>query len=116
MRWVTCNRPGCPELIPAGKGRCDGCEREADARRGTARQRGYDRAHERFRRRVLRRDPRCVLCGEKSTDADHFPTSRRELVARGLNPNDPAYGRGLCHSCHSAQTSVNQPGGWAGRR
>lgn len=56
----------------------------------------------------------CVLCGKApSVVADHWPLSRRELVARGLDPNDPRYGRGLCADCDRAQTARRQPGGWA---
>ncbi|MEU6709988.1 hypothetical protein ABZ897_00800 [Nonomuraea sp. NPDC046802] len=49
-----------------------------------------------------------------STVADHHPLSRRELVARGLDPDDPQYGRGLCTSCHGKETAANpeQAGGW----
>lgn len=110
-----CSVKGCPTLFDGPKSRCPAHERTADRTRGTSRQRGYDREHEnRFRRAVLQRDPICVVCGHRpSRDADHFPRSRRELVAAGLDPNDPSYGRGLCGPCHSASTARRQPGGWA---
>jgi len=55
----------------------------------------------------------CVLCNEAlSTVADHWPLSRRELSARGMDPDDPQYGRGLCDHCHNQETAANQPGGW----
>lgn len=115
VRWRPCNVPGCPNLTQAAK--CADCESEADLRRGTARQRGYDRNHERFRRRVLKRDRVCQRCREApSTVADHYPLSRRELVRRGLDPNDPARGRGLCKPCHDSETAEHQPGGWYGSR
>jgi len=112
---TTCSTPGCPVLTSGG--RCPGCRREAEARRGTARQRGYGGGHERrFRRGVLVRDPVCVLCrDELATVADHWPLSRRQLVAAGLDPNDPAHGRGLCVSCHNKETARHQPGGWNAR-
>ncbi len=110
----VCSVPGCPRLTTAS--RCAEHDHTADLARGGARQRGYGKAHERFRRTVLRRDPQCVLChSAPSTEADHWPWSRRELVARGLNPNDPQYGRGLCSTCHKQQTAKHQPGGWAAR-
>jgi len=107
-----CSTPGCPDLVE--RGRCSACTARAERRRGSARERGYDHHHEtRFRRVVLARDPICVLCSKDwSTDADHYPLDRRELVRRGLDPNDPRHGRGLCHSCHSAQTAKHQSGGW----
>ncbi|MFD9124937.1 holin [Kitasatospora sp. NPDC059571] len=111
---TICTVPGCPEYTEAG--RCDDHRREADARRGTARQRGYGRAHEqRFRAGVLARDPVCVLCSQApSLHADHHPLSRRELVEAGHDPDDPRHGRGLCPSCHSSETARHQPGGWNG--
>lgn len=120
----TCSTPGCPTLVPSG--RCAGCQGEADQRRGTRQQRGYGRAHtNRFRPGVLKRDPLCVCtdtthnhgpqCLAPSTVADHYPRSRRELVALELDPNDPQYGRGLCKRCHDMHTSYAQPGGWHAR-
>ena len=110
--WRVCSTPGCPEFTDQG-GRCADHRAEAEQRRGTARQRGYGKGHEtRFRPAVLARHPVCVLCGTKpSVHADHHPLSRRELVARGLDPDDPKHGRGLCQQCHSRETAQHQPGG-----
>lgn len=120
-KWRVCNVPGCPEFTQASK--CDAHRREAEARRGSARERGYDAEHERrFRRPVLQRDPTCVCtdvdhghgspCGQPSRHADHYPQDRRALVQAGLDPNDPKHGRGLCGPCHSSETAHHQPGGW----
>jgi 5-methylcytosine-specific restriction enzyme A len=68
---------------------------------------GYGtRGHkEQFRLPVLARAGyKCVLCGEPANIADHYPHSRRELVAAGLNPDDPQYGRALCKRCHDTST------------
>jgi 5-methylcytosine-specific restriction protein A len=116
-----CSQPGCPELV--AKGRCSTCQGQAEQRRGSARQRGYGRAHQtRFRPGVLRRDPLCVCedqahghgpqCLAPSTVADHWPRDKRELQALRLDDNDPRYGRGLCATCHNKYTAVAQPGGW----
>ena len=111
----VCPTSGCGALTSGG--RCRTCRDQADRARGTATERGYkSRGHTRFRRAVLRRDPVCVLCDLRiATVADHWPISRRELVAAGLNPNDPARGRGLCKDCHDRETAKHQPGGWAAR-
>jgi len=124
----VCPHPGCPNLTPGG--RCDQHRQAAEQRRGSARARGYARAHEhRFRPGVLRRDPLCVCTGgccpdhqhgdpsclAPSTVADHWPRGRRELVDAGADPNDPANGRGLCTTCHDHSTSHVQPGGWNAR-
>lgn len=119
---TVCSVPGCPEYTDQG-GRCADHRAEAEQRRGTARQRGYGRRHEtRFRPGVLTRDPACLCtdedhghgqpCGQPSVHADHYPLSRRELVAAGLDPDDPRHGRGLCGPCHSRETAKHQPGGW----
>ena len=107
----TCNR--CPTIITTGS-RCTRCARQADRARGTAKQRGYTGAgHKAFRAAVLARDPICTLCRKAwSTVADHHPASRRDLEDAGLDPNNPAYGRGLCPTCHNRSTAELQPGGW----
>ena len=110
----VCPSPGCPRLV-AEAGPCSTCSRKQDEARGTAAQRGYGHAHRTlFRPQVLARAGYiCELCQRAiATVADHYPLSRRDLVAEGLNPNDPRYGRALCKPCHDAETAVNQPGGW----
>lgn len=108
-----CSTPGCPE--PVTSGRCDRHRREADRARGTAHQRGYGTRHRNtFRAAVLARDTHCQWpdCTEPATEADHWPLSRRELVDRHLDPDDPQHGRGLCSDHHKQATATNQPGGW----
>lgn len=117
----VCSTPSCPNLVTAG--RCDDCKRAAEARRGTATERGYGSEHRtRFRRGVLKKNPLCVCedpahghgpkCLAPSKVADHWPLSRRELEAMGADPDDPAHGRGICKPCHDRHTSTAQPGGW----
>jgi 5-methylcytosine-specific restriction protein A len=110
----TCSVPGCPDLVPQGSGRCTTHATQADRARGTSTQRGYGHHHRtRFREAVLARDPICTLCRRApSHHADHYPLDRRELVARGMNPNHPRHGRGLCAPCHAKATATHQPGGW----
>lgn len=127
--WKVCTGPGpdgsgCTEAVPTG--RCPACVARAEQARGTARERGYDRRHDRrFRRKVLLKNPLCVCtdpghghgdeCLRPSRHADHWPRDRRALVAAGLDPNDPDYGRGLCGRCHGKHTATEQPGGWNAR-
>lgn len=72
---------------------------------------------------MLARNPRCVctdgshdhgptMCGQVATVADHYPTERVDLIAQGLDPNDPARGRGLCKRCHDKHTAATKPSGW----
>jgi 5-methylcytosine-specific restriction enzyme A len=58
-----------------------------------------------------------VLCSKTATVADHFPESRRALVAKGVNDPD-AFSRlrPLCTSCRNKETAKHQPGGWAAER
>lgn len=110
----VCSAHGCGTLYPSGEGsRCSEHRRAADkARRPDGNPYGTA-AHRRFRAAVLARDIICQICGIRpSTVADHWPLSRKELEARGLNPNDPARGRGLCKYDHDRETARNQPGGW----
>ena len=111
-----CSVAGCPELVKSG--RCDDHRAQAEQRRGNATQRGYTSAgHKHFRQGVLARQPICVACYRApSTEADHYPLSRKQLIDIGCNPNDPVYGRGLCHDCHAKATAKYQPGGWHARR
>lgn len=104
----------CPTPVLAGQQRCDECKAKAERDRGTATQRGYtSRGHRAFRRAVLAKQPICVSCRRNiSTVADHWPISRKDLIDQGLDPNDPARGRGLCKPCHDTETATNQPGGW----
>jgi 5-methylcytosine-specific restriction protein A len=111
----VCSVHGCPTIFPTTEGsRCLEHRRAADRARGTTRDRGYStRGHLTFRTAVLTRDPICVSCNTAlSTIADHYPLGRDELIARGLDPNNPAAGRGLCKPCDSTQTASRQPGGW----
>jgi 5-methylcytosine-specific restriction protein A len=108
----VCSVPGCPVLCAGG--RCAGHRREADRARGTFRERGYRGGHDRFRAAILAREPRCRLCLNPATVADHWPHSRRELVAMGADPDDPRAGRALCAPCHGRETQAtpDQRGGW----
>lgn len=82
--------------------------------RPTAAARGYGAAWQRVRTRFLRANPICILCGQPSQVADHYPKSRKQLLSEGItNPDAPEYLRPLCTSCHNKETAKHQPGGWA---
>ncbi|NKE61760.1 holin [Lentzea sp. PSKA42] len=121
-----CTTPGCSELTRRG-GRCGRCRSRADTSRGTVAERGYTGLHRsRFRSGVLAAHPLCRCaspcgppppgrpCPWPSTVADHWPLTRRELVAQGGDPNNPKHGRGLCASCHGRNTATDPrtKGGW----
>ncbi|TQM83247.1 5-methylcytosine-specific restriction protein A [Saccharothrix saharensis] len=123
-----CTRPGCPNRTTTG-GMCPDCRTRARRAHGTSAQRGYTAGHRsRFRPGVLSRPDdrvcRCnltdcpdhpgVSCSSPSTVADHWPLTRRELVAAGLDPDHPDRGRGLCGPCHARITARDHRtrGGW----
>ena len=109
-----CTAPGCPELVTSG--RCANHRRQAERTRGTAAQRGYDHRWARRRAAYLRRHPLCRLCPAPATVADHYPVSRRDLVAQGVPDPDADHRlRPLCASCHGKETAAHQPGGWHAR-
>ena len=111
---TLCNVKDCTTKIPQGQGRCDAHRAKADAARRVDGNPYNTAGHQRFRRAVLDRDPICVICNIAiATVADHWPNERRDLVTDGLNPDDPARGRGLCVTCHNEHTAASSPGGWA---
>ena len=106
----VCSTPGCPNLHPR-PGRCPQCRAQADRDRRPHGNPYNSPGHQAFREAVLTRDPICVLClATRATVADHHPTERRDLVAQGLDPNDPARGRGLCTPCHNRKTALTASG------
>lgn len=108
---TPCTHPTCTALTDGG--RCDEHKAQAEQHRGNFRQRGYGNGHKRFRRAVISRDVICRIChAALATVADHYPLGRNQLIAKGLDADDPQYGRGLCKPCDSTQTAQRQPGGF----
>lgn len=123
---TPCTAPGCPELTDGGP-----CEwhararrRQSDRQRGTTTERGYaGRRWVAARTATLLRDLICTCtanhpnhgpyCPSPSTIADHYPKTRRQLLAEGVaDPDHPRYLRGLCKPCHDRHTAATSPGGW----
>jgi 5-methylcytosine-specific restriction protein A len=103
MGWRVCSTPSCPE-VHEGTGRCPTCRAEADQGHRT-----------RFRPAVLAKNGgRCVDCGAPATVADHDPLDRDELVARGLDPDDPQHGQPRCKRDHDRRTAATKPAGFRG--
>lgn len=73
-------------------------------RRASRHERGYGRAHDRMRERVLREEPLCRLCDAAglvtaTTTADHIVP-----LAEGGTGDRSNY-QGLCDDCHRAKTA-----------
>lgn len=110
-----CATPGCPGKTPTG--RCERCQ--GRGQRGTAQgrettaARGYGAIWRAVRLDYLGRHPRCVLCGRMATVADHYPTSRRQLIRDQVPDPDADHRiRPLCAPHHATETAKHQPGGW----
>lgn len=112
---VACSVPGCPELTSGGRCEAHRAQDWAIRRERGAGQYGATR-WQRVRKAFLYRNPWCVLCMAQATVADHYPLSRRELIARGVDPDTPSRLRPLCTPCHNKETARHQPGGWAAER
>ena len=86
--------------------------------RQTSAQAGYTGTWaQRWRLPYLRDHPRCVLCQRAATVPDHYPRTRKQLVAASVhNPDAAQYLRALCAACHNRETARLQPGGWARER
>lgn len=96
---VACVRCG----RPAEENVCEQCRSASPAN-----ERPYDEvAWKRRSRSFLRVHRWCVLCLErgltvKATVADHYPETRKELLARGVDdPDASGYLRPLCASDHA---------------
>lgn len=103
-----CSTPGCPTLVQGG-GTCGPCTSETrrryDARRGSARERGYDSRWEGMRRRHLRIEPFCRQCMAEGKAVvgkvvDHVIPHRG---ARWLF-DMPENLQTLCLPCHGAKS------------
>ena len=108
----ACRQPGCPELTRDRSGYCEDHRNKAkrqydkatDAKRGSARQRGYDKRWERFREWFLQQPGNqiCHRCLELKGDV-----VKAELVHH-IKPVkdrpdlrlDPANCQALCRDCH----------------
>lgn len=114
-----CTYPGCTALVSAGS-RCQQHERqirrETDARRGSARERGYTTAWQKAREAFLRAHPLCAVCAPRVTPAivvDHIQPHRGDRALFW----DRSNWQPLCKPCHDAKTAredggfANAPGG-----
>ena len=103
---VSCGRPTDHGV------KCDECKKASPAN-----ERPYDDAE--WKRRsaaFLRRHPWCVVCQDelglsiKATVADHYPETRKELLAKNVDDPDAArYLRPLCvqhHATHGRKTTI----------
>lgn len=103
-----CPQPGHPAFT--GR-RCPICEapRKAarDARRPSARARGYDTAWDKARLSFLQRNPHCAFCGAPATVVDHIVPHRGDKVRFW----DKSKWQPLCAPCHNGPKQRAEAGG-----
>jgi 5-methylcytosine-specific restriction protein A len=111
----VCSGAGCRKAIPHGERYCPGCRAEYDrndrARRGSARERGYDARWERYRAAYLCRHPLCVECAaagrvRAASVVDHVRDHKGDTALFW----DPANHRALCKPCHDRRVDAGDFG------
>ncbi len=108
-----CRVGGCPHMRPCPVHPA----RKREDRRPPASVRGYDYTWKVKRDQFIKDNPICEDCGRPSVVPDHYPKSRRQLLAEGIaDPDLPQYLRPRCWSCHSARTAREDGGYGNGRR
>lgn len=91
--------------------------RERNAQREEQGTSARGRAWARKRKAFIYRNPWCLICARAANVADHYPLSRKQLIAKGeVDPDASKHLRPLCVSCHNRETAKYQPGGWAAER
>jgi 5-methylcytosine-specific restriction protein A len=96
--------PGCRRTV---RGRCPHCtpatRKTTDDHRRSGETNPYGRPWKRnVRVPFLRANPLCVLCGALAEVPDHWPLTRRALIAQGVTDPDSFHRlRPLCLSCHA---------------
>lgn len=113
MAYRVCTQARCPNLVDGG-GRCTEHRKTADRERRSGAAKYGTRHRTRFRPGVLaKNDGICSACNlAPATVADHWPIERVDLIAQGLDPDDPQHGRPLCKRCHDGHTAATRPAGW----
>lgn len=103
----TCAHPGCSALV--GRGRCPvhrrALQRQVDANRGSARERGYTRSWDKARLVYLGEHPLCAECQRQGrvtagTIVDHIIPHRGDQQLFW----DRANWQTLCGACHGRKT------------
>lgn len=114
MSIKTCAEPGCPDLTTAIY--CDQHRKDkraqADSRRLTSTQRGYNARWRQTRRAFLRAHPICQCddqaCRRIATIVHH----RDGKGPTGPQGHNPSNLQALAKQCHDQLTATQQPGGW----
>ncbi len=114
-----CCHPGCGVLVRDGNARCikhrQQVQREIDARRGTAHERGYTSKWRVARETFLRAHPLCAECARQgkliaASVIDHIVPHKGDKARFWDSTN----WQPLCKSCHDSKTA-REDGRWGGQ-
>jgi 5-methylcytosine-specific restriction protein A len=109
-----CRHPGCGKLLDA-TGYCEAHakqhQRQADTRRGTSSERGYNYRWQKARATFLKGSPLCRHCKKlgmvrAATEVDHIIPHRGDQQLFW----DTSNWQGLCKPCHSRKTAREDGG------
>lgn len=102
-----CASPKCPTLAPYGKRYCpeheEQAQKEYDKQRGSARQRGYDKAWEKARSSYLATHPLCEDCDKRGLVEPAVMVHHIKPLSEGGKRLDPDNMQALCNRCHERQ-------------
>lgn len=102
-----CRNPRCPNVVKIGEQYCPDCEKAEEKRydeqRGSARQRGYDRAWEKLRNAYLQRHPLCERCERRGHVVPAEIIHHRIPITEGGARLDEANLEALCKTCHERE-------------
>lgn len=108
-----CAQPGCTLLVEAGTARCPQHrkqqQKESEARRGTAAQRGYGWRWQKYRHSYFVRHPLCADPFQFHKGSPVLATVLDHIIPVP-NDSDPLFWnssnhQGLCRSCHDWKTN-----------
>ncbi len=96
-----CRKPGCRKLSKDGSGWCEihknNDKKQADAKRGTATERGYDWQWQKIRKQKLKMNPLCERCSKSR------PAELVHHKDRNSKNNEWENLESLCQSCHEIE-------------
>lgn len=102
-----CAHAGCAALVPHGQRWCDEHKApalaEQDARRGSARERGYSARWEHVRKHYLTDHPLCELCEAEGRVKLAALVHHRTPIEQGGRVLDRSNLEALCVACHGVR-------------
>ena len=103
---ISCNHPGCPNLVPVGTKYCDLHRTLHPEEVRSASSRGYGKRWQQVRKRYLEVHPLCAECMKqglyvKASDVDHIIPHRGDSDLFW----DQSNWQPLCHRHHSMKTA-----------